>query len=173
MPLQLFSSTTRENDQRLLASERWKQTDFYFFDAQDELWQSASYVTMRKQAAHLPTEALVYLMQRLVIERENWGQEDQQNLQVEELLNFLAVVTRTGWDMPVDDFWEGYVEILTGVTHSSASTVTKSGRLLASCPLLTQATIQGVVCFANEWNIRVYFIETSTQWALLDWGTSA
>ncbi|MET3881962.1 hypothetical protein [Niastella sp. OAS944] len=161
----------------ILYSNKWKATDYYIFSTDSELWCQAKLLIIDKQVTDKPEEAVVFLLQRYLLEFEMWTEQMLNDLTPEQ---FTAMVNLDICDFPdtalyydIEDFTKSYNEILRGMQGEASLTITKNGSNASTFDFLSEHDVVDVTSLNDAWNNRQYFIETWTGWAFYTWCTGA
>jgi hypothetical protein len=163
-------------DINLFLNQKWKATDYYELCCKSELWDCAFLLTLNKAHTSLANEALMYMLERLVIEHEGWDEMQQGAIDA----NFIAFVlgagyisNDTGWPITIDAFWKSYQEIKEGICAVDGYEIIKNRAYSNKEALINKEDILDVICFAEHWNNRQYLIESREYWAFFSWATGA
>jgi hypothetical protein len=177
MDITLFAPKDALRNQDLLANARWQQTTYYRLTSQDELWEFADFLTLSKQVCTSAEEAIIYLLQRLVLEEEQWNEDTRAALDIADFEKVVYVngylSSRKSGPLTTAEFWTSFSEIRDGILQTAHASISKNGVAIPAEPLLQQGEIVSVACFADYWNSRQYFIETASCWVFFTWATSA
>src|SRR5690606_13985498 len=105
-------------------------------------------------------DAIVYILERMVIEGEDWDEKLQSNINAD---GFNAVLSTgyisdlKGQLISTADFWKNFEEIINGITNSPNFQITKDGVKLEKADFIQEQEICSVICLINEWNDRQFF----------------
>lgn len=167
---------TYPTDLNLLLNQKWKATDYYELSCKSELWACAFLLTLNKTHTAHANEALMYMLERLVVEHEGW--EEKRLVDIDT--NFLPFVlgagyvsNDTGWPVSIDAFWKNYQEIKDGICAVDGYEIIKNGVKSDKDALIKNADLLDVICFTDKWNNRQYLIESKKYWAFFSWSTGA
>lgn len=163
-------------DQNLFLDMKWKVTDYYELCCKSELWGCAFLVSIDKQVTSIANEAIMCILERLVIESEGWDEKTQSNISSDFREFILAagyISNDSGRNITIDEFWVNYEEIKNGICSELNFRITKNGGLTEEDSLIKKNEIVSAVCFADKWNNRQYFIESVEKWAFFSWATGA
>ncbi len=173
--MKLLSISDYPINQNLFLDSYWKKSDYYKLCCHSEFWGCASLLKLDKLITSTPNEAIIYLLERLIIESEGWDEKIQSDID-SDFRQFIFdggyLSDRKGQIISNDDFWNSYEEIKSGIFASKDYEFTKNGNLTKKETLIERDEILSVISFANEWNNRQYFIELRTKWSLFTWATS-
>jgi hypothetical protein len=163
-------------NQNFLLDRKWKETDYYELCCKSELWGCAFLVVLDKRITSISNEAIIYLLERLIIESEGWDEKIQSEID-ENFREYIFaggyLSDPAGWTISNDEFWNNYEEITNGISATEDFQITKNGNLTKNDPLIKRNEILSVVCFGSKWNNRQYFVESYNTWSLFTWATSA
>lgn len=172
----VFHHHNLERDQALLLDRNWKQVDYYELSCRSELWGAAFMLSLDKAVTHSPDEAMIYCLERLSIEGENWGEESVSDIHI---IDFGTFILSSGYlaqtesrEISIAHFLENFNEIKDGIFKTEGSSLHKNGREIPKDLPLAEEELVAVVCFSDRWNDRQYFIESRKEWILFTWCTS-
>jgi hypothetical protein len=158
-------------------SNKWKATDYYIFSTNSELWCQAILVIIDKQITDSPEEAIVYLLQRYILEFEQWSEQSLNDMTPEQFTGMVNLdigrFPDTNLYYPIEEFTKSYNEISRGMHCEESFTVTKNGITVREFDFLNEHDVIDITCLSDCWNTRQYFIETWTGWAFYTWSTGA
>lgn len=166
-------------DTDIIYNNKWKFADFYLHNTQSEGYCSSFLYTIDKQVAESANEALIYLLQRSIIEEEGWTEQTMAEVTPEQLSSFIFYCgylhTSKGVDFSIEEFWKNYMGLTTGMQKHTSYALTKNGTPIPEVDLEfhEERYIISVISFENEWNSMQYFFETYTHWAFFRWATGA
>jgi hypothetical protein len=162
--------------QNLLLNKRWKETDYYELCCKNELWGCAFLVVIDKQVTANANEAILYMLERLIIEHESWDEAIQSDIDTKSFITFTVaggyISSYQGKDISVQEFWNNYEEIQNGIYNVPNFEITKNGHKFQGNPL-NENDIVHAVCFCDNWNNRQYFFECNEKWGFFSWSTGA
>lgn len=160
-------------------NNKWKSTDFYLHNTDSEGYCCSYLYTLDKQVTESANEALLYLLQRSVIEEEGWTDTTMAESTPESLASFILtygyLYTAKGVDFPIEEFWNSYMGLTTGMQKEKSYSLTKNGLPIPEIDLEFHEAryIISVTNFVNKWNNWEFFFETYTHWAFFRWSTGA
>lgn len=160
-------------------NNKWKATDCYIRDTDSEGYTCSFLYTIDKQTAETANEALIYLLQRSIMEEEGgWTEQMMAEITPEQLYRLILsgyLRTSRGVDLSIEEFWKNYMDLATGMQENKSYSLTKNGIRLEEIDLEfhEERYIISVTSFANDWNCMQYFFETYTHWAFFNWSTGA
>jgi hypothetical protein len=163
----------------IIYNNKWKSTDFYFHNTNSEGYTCSFLYTIDKQIAETANEALVYLLQRSIMEEEGWTEQMMAEVTPEDLSSFILncgyLHTEKGVDFPIEEFWESYMGLTTGMQKHESYSLTKNGLPIPEIDLEfhEERYIISVTSFVSKWNDWEFFFETYTHWAFFRWSTGA
>ena len=163
----------------IIYNNKYKSTDYYLRYTKNEGYCSSYLYTIDKQITETANEALIYLLQRSIMEEEGWTQQMMAELTPEQLWTFIIgsgyLNYTRGVDFSIEKFWKEYIGLATGMQTEKSYALTKNGIPLTEIDLEfhEERYILSVTCFANYWNKQEYFFETYTHWAFFRWSTGA
>jgi hypothetical protein len=163
--------------QTLLANGKWRKTDYYTLCCDSELWGCAELITLNKQVTMNATEALIYVLERSVNEFDHWDDTIQSPNDAEMFARFVLeqgyLRAEKGRPISIQEFWSNYEEVTNGIFKEESLRIFKNEVDIQERNLLQKEDLTEVICFANSWNNRQYFLETEKEWVFFDWGTGA
>ncbi|HEY8895398.1 MAG TPA: hypothetical protein VIM79_11310 [Niastella sp.] len=163
----------------IIYNNKWKLTDYYRRYTKNEGYCSSYLYTIDKQIAETANEALIYLLQRSIIEEEGWTEQMMAEVTPEELSSFILncgyLHTPKGVDLPIDNFWGNYIDLATGMQKEKSYALTKNGVPIPEIDLEfhEKRYILSATSFDYEWNSMQFFFETYTHWGFFRWSTGA
>jgi hypothetical protein len=163
----------------IIYNNKWKATDCYFRNTNSEGLTCSYLYTIDKQIAETANEALVYLLQRSIMEEEGWTEQMMAEVTPEQLSDFLLnygyLHTSRGVDLSIEAFWGNYMWLATGMKEEKSYALTKNGNPIPEIDLEfhEERYIISVTSFDNVWNSMQYFFETYSHWAFFRWSTGA
>lgn len=170
----LLNITEYPINQNLLLDSNWKKSDYYELCCNSELWGCAFLLVLDKRITPIPNEAIIYLLERLIIQSEGWDEKIQSDID-SDFRQFIFsggyLSDPIGQNISNDEFWNNYKEITIGISVSKDYNITKNGSLTRKETLIKRDEILSVISFANEWNNRQYFIELHDKWSFFTWAT--
>ena len=162
--------------ENLLLNKKWKETDYYELCCKSELWGCAFLVIIDKQVTASANEAILYMLERIIIEHEGWNEAIQSDIEPESFITFILtggyISSYQGTDISVQEFWTNYEEIRNGIYKVPGFEITKNGEKFQD-DILKMDDILHAVCFRDEWNDRQYFFECNNKWGFFSWSTGA
>ena len=163
--------------QKMLPNENWKQTDYYEICCMNEGLGCAFFTTLDKRITDNAVEAIIYILQRMIIEGECWDETLQQGINKDNFVRFAIsagyVRHEEGWIASAENFCQDYQGITGGIISQEKFEITKNGVKIDDIFLVQKSNILSVICFDNKWNSIQYLVETKTEWALFTWSTGA
>lgn len=166
-------------DTDIIYNNKWKSTDFYLHHTNSEGYTCSFLYTIDKQIAGTANYALVYLLQRSIMEEEGWTEQMMAEVNPEDLASFILTCgylhTTKGVDFPIEEFWKEYMALTTGMQEHESYSLTKNGLPISAVDLEfhEERYIISVTSFVNKWNYWQLFFETYTHWAFFRWSTGA
>lgn len=161
--------------QKLLLNEHWRATEYYELCCSSELWGCAFLVKLQKQVTDNANEAIIHILERIVIEGEGWDETLQKDINADNFVKFILgsgyISDDRGWSISIHEFWTNYEEIKNGIFNAKDFEVTKNGDKTENIILVEKEDIVSVTCFADKWNKRQYFLETAIEWVFFSWST--
>jgi hypothetical protein len=163
----------------IIYNNKYKLTDCYFRNTDSEGYTCSFLYTIDKQIAETANEALIYLLQRSIMEEEGWTEQMMAEVTPEQLSSFILsfgyLHTSKGIDFAVEKFWGNYIGLANGMKKNKSYSLTKNSIPIPEIDLEfhEERYIISVTSFANEWNNMEYFFETYTHWGFFRWSTGA
>jgi hypothetical protein len=163
----------------IIYNNKWKATDFYFRYTDNEGDTRSYLYTIDKQIAETANQALIYLLQRSIMEEEEWTEQMMAEVTPEQLSSFILncgyLHSATGVDLPIDNFWGNYIDLANRMKKNKSYALTKNRLPLSEIDLEfnDKQYIISATSFDNEWNSMQYFFETYSHWAFFRWSTGA
>jgi hypothetical protein len=177
MMQKIISIKEYPENQKLLSNGNWNKTEYYKLCCKSELWGCAFLVVLDKQITDKANEAIIYILERMVIEGEGWNVTLHQDIKGEDFIKFVLdcgyISDEKGWDILIPEFWKNYEEIVNGISNGKNFEINKNGNKTEDKILIQKEEILSATCFADKWNSRKYLVETKTKWAFFSWCTGA
>lgn len=158
----------------LLLNYSWKKADYYQFCSDSTYWGCCGVTKISKKEVATAAEAILYLLQ---CEREALKYPADRKLPTTVKDFFETAMADGQFTNPegklinTETFWENYKETINGIDEESSFQFLKNGREEPLIELLNKAEVISVTAYANEWNNKQYFIETTNAWLLFGWAT--
>lgn len=163
------------NTEELLLNKNWTKVNCYELCSRNEYWGCASFARLEKHITSAANEAILYLLERLVIESEFWDAQMQAEIDAYNFLNFIFsngyILNDSGFALPTEAFWIDFEEIKNGIWNQETFTTTKNGIETQEEVSINKDEIFSVTCFSNDWNSKQYLIETQSHWIFFSWAT--
>lgn len=155
----------------LLTNNTWKKVDFYRFCSDSQFWGCAHLNKLHKICTANPAEALVYLLQaeRIHLQYQNATDTGTIPLLFNNAITDGYFANPAGEAITTAIFQIMYEGVMNGIGEDDNFEVYKNGQLQLPEQLLQIEDVLFVTAYANEWNDRQYFIETTNAWMLFGW----
>ena len=163
------------NSEDLLLDKNWTNVDCYELCSRNEYWGCASFVNLEKKIKNVANEAILYILERLVIETEYWDAQMQADIDGYNFLNFIFdsgyIFDDNGFELSAKTFWIDFEEIKNGISDQETFTMTKNGIETKEEVSINKDDIFSVTCFSDDWNRKQYLVETQSHWIFFSWTT--
>jgi hypothetical protein len=157
--------------------EKWKQTNYYELCSKSEFYGCANFATIKKEFSNSENEALIYLLERIIIETESWNEkiisEINHNTFLRTASSMGYINTLNSKKVEFQSFLNDINEIIVGIQNEPNCKITLNGNNFESKILFQLDDILTVICYDDKWNNRQYFFETQENWNYFIWSTSA
>ncbi len=156
----------------------WQYATVCDLNTNSIFWNRAALITLSKDYATEASSALIYLLQKeaktLALWEQEWGSNTPAMSDFIKCISAWGRFTNTvGYAIPIEEFWKSYNATINGITSEPSFEYNEEGIAKPYAQHLVKEDIEQVICFDDKWNEQNFFIETSAEWILFNWGTMA
>lgn len=156
----------------------WQYATVYDLNTDSIFWNRAALITLSKNYVTEPSSALIYLLQKeaktLALWEKEWGNRTPTTVDFLRCISAWGRFTNTvGYSIPIEKFWKSYNATIEGIISEPSFEFCEEGTARPYTSHLVKEDIEQVICFDDKWNEQNFFIETSAEWILFNWGTMA
>lgn len=166
------------SNELILEDGTWQHATIFDLNTNNLFWNRAALITLPKHYTTEASSALIYLLQKeartLTLWEQEWGNATPTMDNFIKCISAWGRFTNTaGYAITIEEFWESYDATIKGIVSHPTFEFTEEGISKTYVQILFKENIVQVICFDDKWNEQNFFIETSTEWILFNWGTMA